>query len=183
MKCDTGAEAAPTTAPLPDDPKQWSYEVLKQFRLIFKATQQHSLWVETQCGVSSAQLWMLWELSKQPGLRVTELAKVLSIHHSTASNLLDKLAKKKLIQKERASADQRVVTVTLTAAGEALMAKAPAPPQGILQHAIFALPENALKALNEHLDMLVKEMAIKDDEATMQPINPSPKKRAMKKNG
>ncbi|MDD5272691.1 MAG: MarR family winged helix-turn-helix transcriptional regulator, partial [Methylovulum sp.] len=166
---------------MPDDPKQWSYEVLKQFRLIFKATQQHSLWVETQSGVSSAQLWMLWELSKQPGLRVTELAKALSIHHSTASNLLDKLAKKKLIQKERVNTDQRVVTVTLTAAGEALMATAPAPPQGILQHAIFELPEPTLKSLNKHLGVLVKEMAIKDDDAMMQPINPLPKRQAVKK--
>ena len=47
-----------------DGSKQWPYEVLKQFRLIFKATQQHSQWVETHCGVTSAQLWALWELSK-----------------------------------------------------------------------------------------------------------------------
>lgn len=54
---------------------------------------------------------------KKPGFKVTELAKAMSIHHSTASNMLDKLAKKGLIVRERTSQDQRVVTVTLTPDG------------------------------------------------------------------
>lgn len=156
--------------------KQWPYEVLKQFRLIFKAVQQHSQWVESHCGVTSAQLWALWELSKNPGLKVTELAKAMSIHHSTASNMLDKLAKKGLIMRERVSLDQRVVTLTLTQEGSNLLNQVPSPPQGILQHALFDLPENVLKSLAKNLDVLVKEMKIKDDEAAMQPINPLPKK-------
>ncbi|MBD9356912.1 MarR family winged helix-turn-helix transcriptional regulator [Methylomonas albis] len=159
-----------------DSSKQWPYEVLKQFRLIFKAVQQHSQWVETHCGVTSAQLWALWELSKTPGLKVTELAKAMSIHHSTASNMLDKLAKKGLIMRERVSEDQRVVTVTLTQDGIELLNQVPTPPQGILQHALFDLPENVLKSLAKNLDVLVKEMKIKDDEAAMLPINPLPKK-------
>ncbi|PKD40992.1 MarR family transcriptional regulator [Methylomonas sp. Kb3] len=159
-----------------DDSKQWPYEVLKQFRLIFKAVQQHSQWVETHCGVTSAQLWALWELSKTPGLKVTELAKAMSIHHSTASNMLDKLAKKGLILRERVSEDQRVVTVTLTQEGIDLLNQVPTPPQGILQHALFDLPENVLKSLAKNLDVLVQEMKIKDDEAAMLPINALPKK-------
>ncbi|MDX8127339.1 MarR family transcriptional regulator [Methylomonas sp. OY6] len=159
-----------------DDSKQWPYEVLKQFRLIFKAVQQHSQWVETHCGVTSAQLWALWELSKTPGLKVTELAKAMSIHHSTASNMLDKLAKKGLILRERVSEDQRVVTVTLTQEGIELLNQVPTPPQGILQHALFDLPENVLKSLAKNLDVLVQEMKIKDDEAAMLPINALPKK-------
>ncbi|WP_415880067.1 MarR family winged helix-turn-helix transcriptional regulator [Methylomonas sp. TEB] len=159
-----------------DDSKQWPYEVLKQFRLIFKAVQQHSQWVETHCGVTSAQLWALWELSKTPGLKVTELAKAMSIHHSTASNMLDKLAKKGLILRERVSEDQRVVTVTLTQEGIELLNQVPTPPQGILQHALFDLPENVLKSLAKNLNVLVQEMKIKDDEAAMLPINALPKK-------
>ena len=159
-----------------DDLKQLPYEVLKRFRLIFKAVQQHSQWVETHCGVTSAQLWAMWELSEKPGLKVTELAKTMSIHHSTASNMLDKLAKKGLIIKERISQDQRVVTVTLTEAGAKLINLAPSPPQGILQHSLFQLPENVLKSLAKDLDVLVKGMEIKDEAAAMQPLNPLPKK-------
>ena len=167
-----------------DDARKWPYEVLKQFRLIFKAVQQHSQWVETRCGVTSAQLWAMWELSRNPGLRVTDLAKAMSIHHSTASNMLDKLAKKGLIKRERVSEDQRVVTLNLSQEGVDLLEQAPSPAQGILQHALFCLPEAVLQSLAKDLDALVKEMEIKDDEAAMQPLNPLTKtKRNAKKAG
>ncbi|UOA07701.1 MarR family winged helix-turn-helix transcriptional regulator [Methylobacter sp. S3L5C] len=164
-----------------NDLKQWPHEVLKRFRLIFKAVQQHSQWIETHCGVTSAQLWALWELSEKPGLKVTELAKAMSIHHSTASNMLNKLAKKDLIIRERISQDQRVITVTLTEAGAQLINMAPSPPQGILQYSLFQLPENVLKSLAKDLDVLVKGMEIKDEVAAMQPLNPLPKKIRMTK--
>jgi DNA-binding MarR family transcriptional regulator len=164
-----------------DDSKQWPFEVLKRFRLIFKTVQQHSQWVESHCGVTSAQLWALWELSKTPGLKVTDLAKAMSLHHSTACNLLDKLARKGLIIRERISQDQRVVTVTLTQAGIELMDLAPSSPQGILQHALFDLPESVLISLALHLDDLIKSMEIKDEDAAMQPLNPLPTRVIRKK--
>lgn len=161
----------------PTESKNWPHEVLKQFRLIFKAVQQHSQWVETHCGVTSAQLWALSELAKNPGIKVTELARAMSIHHSTASNLLDKLSDKGLIKRERISRDQRVVTLSLTEDGKQLLAMAPPTPQGILQHALFDLPENVLKSLEMNLAALVKEMAIKDQAAAMRPLTPLTKKQ------
>ena len=164
------------------DLEQWPYAVLKRFRLIFKAVQQHSQWVEAHCGVTSAQLWAMWELSQNSGLKVTELAQAMAIHHSTASNMLDKLAKKGLIIRERVSHDQRVVTVTLTEAGCNLMGLAPSPPKGILQQSLFQLPETVLKSLAKDLDMLVDCMDIKDQSASMQPLDPLPKwTKAVKK--
>lgn len=161
--------------------KQWSYEVLKQFRLIFKSIQQHSQYVETHCGVSSAQLWALWEISKNPGLKVTELAKAMSIHHSTASSLLNKLTRKGLILRERKHQDQRLVTLVLTQEGINLINQASVPPQGILQHALFSIGETELKSLAKNLDVLINEMAIKDDGAAMQPLSPVVKKVRVKK--
>ncbi len=154
----------------------WPVEVLKQFRLIFKATQQHSQWVESQYGVTSAQLWAIWEISKTADLKVTDLAKAMSIHHSTACSLLDKLVKKKLVERKRVNQDQRVVTLYLTKAGATLAEKATVAPQGVLQHAIFELPEDAVKSLAIHLKMLVNAMNIHDEEAEMEPINPTPKR-------
>jgi MarR family transcriptional regulator, organic hydroperoxide resistance regulator len=90
--------------------------------------------------------------------------------------MLDKLAEKGLIIRERISQDQRVVTVTLTEAGAKLINLAPSPPQGILQHSLFQLPENVLKSLAKDLDVLLKGMQIKDEAAAMQPLNPLPKK-------
>jgi len=104
------------------------------------------------------------------------LAKAMSIHHSTASNMLDKLVKKGLIIRERISQDQRVVTVSLTEAGAQLVNLAPAPTRGILQHSLFQMPEDVLKSLADDLDVVVKGMKIKDESAAMQPLNPLPTK-------
>ena len=150
-----------------------AYEALKRFRLIFKAVQQHSLRVETLCGVSSTQHWAMWELSRASGLKVTELARIMSIHHSTASNLLDKLAKKDLIVRQRISQDQRVVTVLLTAKGQDLLNQVSLPPRGILQQALFDLPDTVLVPLTGQLDELIKQMQFQDEEAAMQPIGMS----------
>jgi DNA-binding MarR family transcriptional regulator len=144
--------------------------------LIFKAVQQHSQAVENECGLSSAQLWILCELLNRPGMKVTELAKAMSIHHSTASNLLDKLARKNLIARERISEDQRVVTLNLTETGRNLLEKTTLPPQGILQHTLFGLPSDVLMALASNLNVLIGEMGIKDSDAAMEPIDPTPKK-------
>lgn len=153
----------------------WPFEALKRFRLIFKAVQQHSQRVEAQSGVSSAQLWAMWELSKTPGMRVTELAKAMSIHQSTASNLLEKLVKKGLVERLRDNLDQRAVSLRLSASGLAILQQATAQghPRGLLQQALFMLPEPVLTAITRDLDVLISEMGIADDEkAAMEPMKP-----------
>lgn len=67
---------------------------LKNFRIIFNSVKKHVSEIEARCGISSSQIWVLWELHQSPGLRVTELASKLSVHQSTASNLIEKMAKK-----------------------------------------------------------------------------------------
>jgi len=151
-----------------------AFEALKKFRLVFKAVQQHSQWVENRCGVSSAQLWALWELSETPGLRVSDLAKSLSIHQSTASNLLDKLEKSGLIRRDRSGPDQRVVQLHLTEAGRAVLERAPKPARGILQNALFNLPAEELRSLTHNLEILLACMKISDGQAAMEPLPSTP---------
>jgi DNA-binding MarR family transcriptional regulator len=164
-----------TDSPLTISPGDaWSHEALKRFRLIFGAVQHHSKWVEQRCGITSAQLWAIAELSHRPGLRVSELATAMCVHPSTASNLLDKLERKGLVKKERQSQDQRVVRLTLTEQGRKTLADAPHPTRGILQNALFTLPEDVLKSLVADLDALVAAMNLSDQKAEMQPIGAMP---------
>ena len=151
------------------------YEVLKRFRVIFKAVQQHGQSVETRCGLSNGQLWVVWEISQNPGMRVTELAEAMSIHQTTASNLLDKLGRKGLVRRERISEDQRVVSLFLTDAGQEMLAQAPKPPRGILQNALFNLPDGTLTLLESSLDELIEMMDVQDENAAMQPLELSNK--------
>ena len=91
---------------------------------------------------------MLSEVGKRPGSTISELARALSIHLSTSSNLLDKLERQALIRRERRSEDQRIVRVYVTAAGK-LLAKAPNPVEGVLPDALAKMRAPALRRLHE----------------------------------
>ena len=147
-----------------------AYQALKKFRLLFRAVQQHSQWVETRCGVSSAQLWALWQLVETPGLRVSDLAQAMSLHQSTTSNLLDKLQRAGLIRRDRSGPDQRVVRLYATEQGQAVLNRAPKPARGVLQNALFNLPAEVLHSLNHDLGILVAEINIRDERAEMEPL-------------
>jgi DNA-binding MarR family transcriptional regulator len=146
-------------------------EALRQFRVIFGAVRQHFQTVEKACGVSGAQIWAMAALRQTPGMRVSELAQALSIHASTASNLLDKIEKAGLIRRERNHADQRVVRLYLTAAGEKALENAPEPLTGILTHALGQLPDEALTRLNQDLAVLISHMGAIDIKAAQKPLS------------
>ncbi|WP_455209606.1 MarR family winged helix-turn-helix transcriptional regulator [Kaarinaea lacus] len=134
-------------------------EIMQKLRVVIRFTQAHSRWVEKQCGVSSAQLWAMWELFSSPGLKVSELSKALSIHQSTTSNMLDKLEEKNLIRRERSGPDQRVVRLFLTRPGVTLIENAPKPVQGAVTEALEQLSESELRKLQQGLQALVTSMA------------------------
>lgn len=145
--------------------------ILKNIRLIFRARQKHAQGVEKECGLSSAQLWMMWELSKAPGLRVSELAKILSIHASTCSNMLDKIQKKGFVRRDRSESDQRNVHLYLTEEGKNLLAKAPQPAQGVLTDVLLRLPDADLSHLEIGLQSLVKELHVDNKEDGLKPLD------------
>lgn len=145
-------------------------EALRQFRVIFGAVRQHFQAVEKACRISGAQIWAMAALRQRPGMKVSELAQALSIHASTASNLLDRIEKAGLIRRERSSVDQRVVRLYLTAAGDKALEKAPEPLTGILNHALGQMPESALSRLNEDLATLIAHMGEVDSGDAQKPL-------------
>lgn len=164
----TSAETLPMQA---DDQQALASATLKNFRIIFNSVKKHFKQVETQCGVSSSQLWLLWELHKTPGLKVSELAGKLAIHQSTASNLIEKAVRKALISKKREDQDQRVVRLYLTAAGRETMLKAPESPRGVLTEAIEQLSAAELLQLQASLQSLISRMKIKDEADALKPLS------------
>ncbi|WP_019142845.1 MarR family winged helix-turn-helix transcriptional regulator [Noviherbaspirillum massiliense] len=143
---------------------------LKKLRIVIRAAQRHSAWIEKQCGVSGAQLWIMRELSETPGLRVGEIAKKLAIHQTTTSNLLDSLEKRGYIIKARDPNDQRVVKLALSEQGEGLLKKAPKPARGLLPEALRKLDEQGLLQLNEGLQALLEVIEQVDEAYGLQPL-------------
>lgn len=167
----TGASELETANPGGGVRSQQVRAVVQTLRVVFRAIQSHSRWVEGQCGVSAAQLWAMWELFAAPGLRVSELSQALSIHASTTSNMLDKLEAKALIRRERGGPDQRVVRLYLTVQGTELLAGAPRPAEGAVTHALHQVSDETLAQLSSGLAGLIAAMRGADHGAALQPLS------------
>ncbi|MBZ0106637.1 MAG: MarR family winged helix-turn-helix transcriptional regulator [Sulfuricella denitrificans] len=151
--------------------REKSLEALKKFRQIVSSAQQHFRKIEDQCGLSGAQLWAMREIAGHPGQRVSDLAKAMSVHLSTASNLLDKLTKRDLVRRERNDPDQRIVRLFLTEEGLRIVANAPGPARGVLPEALDQLPDEVLEDLNRSLARLLEVIEVSDEKAEMKPLS------------
>ena len=120
--------------------------------------------------MSGAQLWALAELQARPGSKISELAVALSVHLSTASNLVDRLEAKALVRRQRSKEDQRIVRVYLTPAGQGVLRKAPKPAEGIIPDALHRMPRDALGRLDRDLEQLLRLARIRDQRAAMKPL-------------
>jgi DNA-binding MarR family transcriptional regulator len=153
-----------------DDKRRLAITVLGQFRMIFRSAKKHFQWVQDRTGVSGAQLWVLAELRRRPGIRVTELAQAMGVHQSTASNLIDPLEQRGLIQRDRSRRDQRVVHLSLSPAGRKVIARAPLPLEGVLPDALHSLQHADLVELGQHLQKLERLMKVRDSAGRRVPL-------------
>jgi len=136
-------------------------EVLGKFREVFRAAKVHFGSVQKSVGVSGAQLWALWELQQQPGLRVSALAARLSLRQSTVSNLIDQLARARHLRRERSESDLRAVRLYLTRSGEKILKTAPQPARGVLPDALESLKAKDLKDLDARLAEVLRAMKVR----------------------
>jgi DNA-binding MarR family transcriptional regulator len=148
-------------------------QVIRHFRTAVRAIQAHSSGIERLCGISAAQLWALWEIHAEPGLRVKDISERLSIKPATASNLLDKIESKGLIRRDRCGPDQRVVQLFPTKEGDQLLATAPGPAEGALLNALVKLDDPMLGELATSLDALVQALGVRNSDYAMAPMHPS----------
>lgn len=145
-------------------------EVLKKFRLIYGSVRQHFREVESRCGVSGSQLWILQEVGRSPGIGVSELAGRLHIHQSTCSQLVEKLVQRELVVKERSEEDQRRVGLKLPRYAANLLARAPGPAEGILPEALGALPDEVLRSLDAALFEVIGQLRHRDERFAEKPL-------------
>ena len=162
------AAAPPSPETAFDEARRLS--ILKKLRIVIRSAQRHSSWIEKQCGVSGAQLWIMHELEATPGMRVGEIAERLAIHQTTTSNLLDELQKKTHVIKTRDVHDQRVVRLTLSDGGRQLLATAPKPARGLLPCALLQMNGTALQQLDAGLQGLLDSVGVLDEESGMLPL-------------
>jgi len=130
--------------------------VLRQFRIVFNSIKSHFRQVERDAGLGGAQLWALSVIAQAPGIGVTELARALDIHQSTASNLVRTLASRGLITSAREGQDRRGVALRALPAADAVLQRAPQPFVGVLPDALASLDAQTLERLEADLAALIR---------------------------
>jgi DNA-binding MarR family transcriptional regulator len=138
--------------------------VLRQFRVVFNAVKAHFRQVEREAGVGGAQLWALSVIEQRAGIGVTELARELDIHQSTASNLIKSLVERGLVAANREAMDRRSVSLRIQPAGTEVLGRAPLPFAGVLPDALSGLEPGTLARLEQDLAALI--VKLEADEAS-----------------
>lgn len=141
-----------------------STRVLRQFRIVFNSVKTHFRQVEREAGVGGAQLWALSVIARRPAIGVTELARELDIHQSTASNLIKTLCERGLVAATREGSDRRSVSLRVLPTGQAVLKAAPMPFAGVLPDALSSLDPDTLMRLEQDLSKLIALLAA--DEAS-----------------
>jgi DNA-binding MarR family transcriptional regulator len=135
-----------------------SMQVLRQFRQIFNAVKTHFRQVESKAGLGGAQLWALGLIREHPGLGVSELARRMDVHQSTASNLVKTLIEKGLVAASKEESDRRTVQLTTLPAGTRALRASPGPFEGVLPEALRSLDPALLARMQADLAVLIRAL-------------------------
>lgn len=100
-------------------------QVLASLRRLIRATDLHSKQLAKTSGLTAPQLLLLQAIRNRGEVTIGELAREISLSQATVTNILDRLEKRDMIYRERASDDKRKVHAYLTAKGTELIKNAP----------------------------------------------------------
>jgi DNA-binding MarR family transcriptional regulator len=157
------ARSRPPAAP----PSPSIRTVLDALRRIVRDLRLSSREVEREAGVSGAQLFVLQALTDGRAASLNELAERTHTDQSSVSVVVRRLAERKLVARKASRADGRRVELSLTPAGQRLLARCPEPMQARLLSAIQRLDEPELSALTRGLIALVREMGLEGSSVEM----------------
>jgi len=132
--------------------------------------------VEAACEISAAQLFVLDSLIADSAASVTELARRTLTDQSSVSTVVARLVERGLVKRTPSRTDRRRAELTITAAGERMVKRAPRVPQAAMITAIRDMPPDRRAELTRALEGLAT--AIGADEVAPRMLfedEPSPK--------
>jgi DNA-binding MarR family transcriptional regulator len=132
--------------------------VLDAIRRIVRDLRESSRAAEKRTGVGAAQLFVLQVLAREGALSVNELAARTMTHQSSVSVVVTRLVESGLVTRARSRADGRRHELAVTAAGRAVLGRAPAATPERLILGIRALAAPQRRRLAEGLTALVAAM-------------------------
>ena len=159
--------ADPLAATAPDQPAATRFDlrVFQALRRIIRAVDLHSRKLAAQHKITGPQLVCLLSVAESEPVTPSAIARDVHLSPSTVIGILDRLDAKGLVSRVRDVTDRRLVQVSLTEEGNALVASAPSPLQDTLAAAMSQLPEEERSAIAESLDRIVEMMEVRHIDA------------------
>lgn len=130
-------------------------EVVHCLRRLFKGLHEHSKAMQRQAGLSAPQAWALTILAEESGLALGELAERMHAHPSTVSGIVDRLVRRRAVDRRPDPEDRRGVRLSLTPSGRRLLRRSPPPIQAGLQRALERMAPRRLRQLRRALELIV----------------------------
>lgn len=110
--------------------------------------------VERDLHVSGAQLFVLQRLADAPSSSLNELAERTYTHQSSVSVVVSRLVERQLVNRTPSSADGRRLELSITAAGRALLKRAPESATARMLRILQEVPRRDLRVMTRVLERL-----------------------------
>ena len=137
------------------------------FRRILRALRLAEHRTQTEAGLSAAQLFVLHALADGQGASLSQLAERTMTDRSSVAAKVDRLIDAGLVVRGVSRADRRRASIVLTAAGRAVLRRAPEPPTVLLVDAVRSLGPAQRAALATGVSALAKAMGVHAEPAGM----------------
>ncbi len=104
-----------------------SMQITMRLRQIIQEMSRHSKHLQEKYKITLPQLICLKEVASHGPIAIGALTKIVFINNSTVTGIIDRLEKRKLVQRVRISKDRRQVHVEITEEGLTFIEDAPTP--------------------------------------------------------
>lgn len=129
--------------------------IVDDIRRIFHVVNEYSKSTERETGLTGPQLWAIKTIAATGRIKPSDLARRMYLHPATVVGLIDRLEVRGLVSRNRTNKDRRIIDITLTGKGAALLDLTPEVPQSILVKGLEGLSRERLSLVAEGVRELV----------------------------
>jgi len=139
-------------------------ETVNNLRRLFQVVNKQSKHVVLENGLTGPQLWAIKVLHDEVdvSMTVSRLASLMFLDASTVVRILNDLEENLFVQRVRSTYDRRVVYVSLTEKGSAVVRQSPNVAHNLLMNGLKTLSENKLNTIALGLSQLVNILDSQD---------------------
>lgn len=142
-------------------------KAMNGLRRIVRALRAGNSAMERATGISSAQLFALRQIARNPGQSLSDLASSTLTTQSSVSEVVTRLVQRGLVDRKVADDDRRRIELEPTKSGRATLANAPETAQEKLLSGLLTLPARKQQLLAATLEAWLEAAGLAGLEATM----------------